>query len=85
MAKKRKWSKVRAIIKTDRKSPLFGRAHFSYRITAEGVGFKVIAIVDGFNRADAERRFRKTHKRFRHEVRTIGADLHEWPITIERL
>lgn len=83
MARKR-YSKVRAVIKSDPKSALKGRAWFTYKITAEGAGFKVISFVRGLNKGNAELRFRKHNKMFRHEVRMIGADASEWPITIER-
>lgn len=76
---------VRAYIKPDPKSPLYGRANFNYRIEAEGAGWKVVAFVRHFNKKSAERFFRRSNKRFRHEVRAFGLDPYEYPIKIERI
>lgn len=77
-------NKVRAYIIPDPKSPLYGRAWFDYRIVAEGASFRLTSIVRARNLADAEHKFRKANKRFRHEVRMVGGNANEWPITVER-
>lgn len=76
---------VKVRIKPDPKSPLYGKRQYDYRVSAEGYGFRVVAIVRHFSVASAKRQFRRAHKKFRHEVRAIGLDPMSYPIKVERI
>jgi hypothetical protein len=80
-----RFSKVRAIIKPDPKSPLFGKRMYYFKVVTTGADWSVTAIVRDFNLASAERRFRKYNKRFRHEVRINGGSADSYEINIARV
>jgi hypothetical protein len=80
-----KWSKVHAWVKEDPKSPLRGVRHYLYEVSAEGAGWSCVALVSGFNVADARRHYRRSNKKFRHEVRMLGGKVSQYPINVKRV
>lgn len=74
---------VRAVIKKNEK---IGRVRqYYYRIEAGHPKWSITTYIEGLSKRNVERRFRRSNKLFRRNVRLFGGDVSDWPVYITRI